>query len=86
MAQYNVLVWCREACALGAEASVPCTPVEAQYSVTWPVACALVDGDCGPQHSDATALTSAPILKVLGAISMVEVLTRASCLSSVCLM
>ena len=62
----------KEACALGAGAGVPTTPVEAQYSVTWPVACALVDGGCGPEHSESAALNSTQIRTVFQQISMRE--------------
>ena len=46
--------------------------MEAQYSVTWPVACALVDGNCGPQHSEPAALNNIALQNMFNIIQLVE--------------
>lgn len=59
-----------EAVALGARCPRPATSDEAQYSISWPVAAALVHGDVGVQA--LAAVQDPRVTRLLAAIELVE--------------
>ena len=59
-----------EAVALGSRCPVPTATDEAQYSITWPVAAALVYGDVGVEA--LCHVTDARVARLLSAIRLVE--------------
>ncbi len=62
----------REAIALGSGCAVPRTTDEAQYSLPFPVAAALVFGTLGAGEVDAPALTDPRVLRLLTAMTLTE--------------
>jgi 2-methylcitrate dehydratase PrpD len=62
----------REAIDLGSQCPVPSTTDEAQYSLPYPVAAALVFGRVGGSEIDAPALTDPRVARLLAATSLVE--------------
>jgi 2-methylcitrate dehydratase PrpD len=62
----------REAVALGSQCNAPGTTEEAQYSIAFPVAAALVFGGVGAGEVDARGLSDARVQRLLAAITLVE--------------
>jgi 2-methylcitrate dehydratase PrpD len=62
----------REAIDLGSQCPVPATTDEAQYSLPYPVAAALVFGRVGASEIDAPALSDPRVARLLAATSLVE--------------
>lgn len=62
----------REAVALGSQCAMPRTTEEAQYSLSFPVAAALVFGRVGAAEVDATGLADARVARLVAATIAVE--------------
>jgi 2-methylcitrate dehydratase PrpD len=62
----------REAIALGSHCSVPETTEDAQYSLRFPVAAALVFGRLGAEEIDVPKLADARVRRLLGLVSLIE--------------
>jgi 2-methylcitrate dehydratase PrpD len=62
----------REAVALGSGCATPRTTEEAQYSIAFPVAAALVLGRVGVAEVDARGLSEARLQRLLPAVTLVE--------------
>jgi 2-methylcitrate dehydratase PrpD len=62
----------REAIALGAHCRVPETTEDAQYSLPYPVAAALVFGRLGADEIDVPKLADPRVRRLLGAVVLVE--------------
>ncbi len=62
----------REAIALGSQCRYPATTEDAQYSLTYPVAAALVHGRLGAPQVDADALRDPRILRLLDGMTLTE--------------
>ena len=61
-----------EAVALGSQCSTPCTTEEAQYSIAFPVAAALVFGRVGAGEVDARGLSEARVQRLLPCVMLFE--------------
>ena len=62
----------REAVALGSQCTTPRTTEEAQYSIAFPVAAALVFGRVGAGEVDARGLSEARVQRLLPAVTLFE--------------
>ena len=62
----------REAVALGSQCAAPRTTEEAQYSLLYPVAAALVFGAFGPQELETDALADPRVRRLQGVITLTE--------------
>src|SRR5947207_4526801 len=62
----------REAIDLGAGCTLPRTTEEAQYSLLYPVAAALVFGAFGPQELETDALADPRVRRLQGVITLTE--------------
>jgi len=62
----------REAVALGSARTVPLTTDDAQYSLPYPVAAALVFGRVGASETDERALSDARVKRLLEVMTLVE--------------
>ena len=62
----------REAVALGSHCAMPRNTEEAQYSLSFPVAAALVFGDVGATEVDAAGLHDARVARLVGATTATE--------------
>jgi 2-methylcitrate dehydratase PrpD len=62
----------REAVALGSQCAMPRTTDEAQYSITFPVAAALVFGRLGAEEIDARGLTDRRVGRLVPKVTLVE--------------
>jgi 2-methylcitrate dehydratase PrpD len=62
----------RDAIALGSQCASPRTTEEAQYSITFPVAAALVFGKLGAAEVDVRGLSDARVQRLLSKVSLIE--------------
>ncbi len=62
----------REAIALGSQCASPRTTEEAQYSITFPVAAALVFGKLGAAEVDVRGLSDARVQRLLSKVNLIE--------------
>src|SRR6266550_2039157 len=62
----------REAVALGSERALPQTTEDAQYSLPYPVAAALVFGRLGVDEIDQTALADTRVRRLLGVMTLTD--------------
>ena len=62
----------REAIALGSQCRYPATTEDAQYSITYPVAAALVHGRLGAAEVESTALGDPRITRLLNAMTLTD--------------
>ena len=67
-----VIATFREAAALGSQSGAPCTTEQAQYSLAYPVAAALVFGRVGADEVDTRALAEARVQRLLPCVTLFE--------------